>query len=186
MRIENLVFSYGDKTIFNSFSLETDARMICLMGPSGCGKTTLLNLIAGLQKPQDGTIEGVGQPCALMFQEDRLLEWTDALTNVALVLDAKKDSLALDKAAQILELLGIDPKMPIRKMSGGMRRRVALSRALIFDAPTLLLDEPFKGLDEPLMKRCASIVRDAGKLTIVSTHSPEEAQILDAQIVRLS
>ncbi|MBO4393284.1 MAG: ATP-binding cassette domain-containing protein, partial [Spirochaetales bacterium] len=139
-----------------------------------------------LQTPQSGRIEGIDQPCALMFQEDRLLEWADALTNVVLVLDSKKDSHATEKAERMLEQVGIDPKMPIRKMSGGMRRRVALARALVFDAPTLLLDEPFKGLDENLMKKCASIVRDTGKLAIVSTHSVEEAQALGSEIVRLS
>lgn len=186
MRIEGLNFSYGDKMIFKDLSLKSDSKVISLMGPSGCGKTTLLHIIAGLQTPQSGRIEGIDQPCALMFQEDRLLEWADALTNVVLVLDSKKDSHATEKAERMLEQVGIDPKMPIRKMSGGMRRRVALARALVFDAPTLLLDEPFKGLDENLMKKCASIVRDTGKLAIVSTHSVEEAQALGSEIVRLS
>ena len=186
MRIDRLNFSYGEKIIFKDLSLNSDSKVISLMGPSGCGKTTLLHIIAGLQTPQSGSIEGLDRPCSLMFQEDRLLEWADALTNVVLVLDSKKDSQAVEKASKMLEQVGIDPKMPIKKMSGGMRRRVALARALVFDAPTLLLDEPFKGLDEDLMKHCASIVRESGKLTIVSTHSVEEAQALGSEIVRLS
>ena len=105
--------------------------------------------------------------------------------NVLLVLDSKKDSLAPEKAAGILEEVGIEPRMRIRQMSGGMRRRVALSRALAYNAPTLLLDEPFKGLDEDLMRRCASIVSSSGRLAIVSTHSLDEAEALSSQIVRL-
>ncbi len=181
MRIENLSFSYGQKRIFADLNLKSDSRVICLMGPSGCGKTTLLHLVAGLLTPDSGRIADVPGPCSLMFQEDRLLEWTDALTNVELVTEGKDDV----NPRRILESLGIDPDMGIKKMSGGMRRRVALARALAFKSPTLLLDEPFKGLDEDLMVRCASIVRDAGRITIVSTHSVDEAQALGAEILRL-
>lgn len=185
MRIEGLSFKYGDKTIFKDLNLGTDSKIVCLMGPSGCGKTTLLHIISGLLEMQGGRIEGVERPCSLMFQEDRLLEYSDALTNVMLVLDSKKDGNAEKKAESLLMQVGIEPKMPIKKMSGGMRRRVALARALAFDAPTLLLDEPFKGLDESLMRRCAEIVRASGKMTIVSTHSQEEAQALGADILLL-
>ena len=182
MLIKDLNFNYGQKMIFNGLNIRTDSRIVCLMGPSGCGKTTLLHLIAGLLKPSSGTIEGLPQPCALMFQEDRLLEWTDAFTNVNLVLEGKDGG----EPERILESLGIDPRMGIKRMSGGMKRRVALARALAFKAPTLLLDEPFKGLDEDLMIKCAAIVRDAGRITVVSTHSVEEAQALGAEIIHLA
>ena len=185
MKIDRLNFSYGEKIIFKDLSLNSYSKVISLMGPSGCGKTTLLHIIAGLQTPQSGSIEGLDRPCSLMFQEDRILEWADALTNVVLVLDSKKDSQAVEKASKMLEQVGIDPKMPIKKMSGGMRRRVALARALVFDAPTLLLDEPFKGLDENLTNSCAQLIKKEGKLTIVSTHSQKEAEALDATIIRI-
>lgn len=117
-----------------------------------------------------------------MFQEDRLLPWLDARGNVALVLEQKDDG---DISGKLLEQLGIDPAMPIGKMSGGMKRRVALARALAFDSDALLLDEPFKGLDEDLMKKCAALIRSTGKPAVVSTHSEAEAQALGARILRI-
>lgn len=181
MKIDNLSFSYGKKTVFDNLNLHTDKRTICLMGKSGCGKTTLLHLMAGLLKTDGGTISGVPQPCALMFQEDRLLPWLNARQNVALVLDGEDDK----KAVLLLKELGLDPEMELSRMSGGMKRRVALARALAFKSEALLLDEPFKGLDENLMKNCAERIKKEGKLTIVSTHSEKEAEALDAEIIRI-
>ena len=180
MKIENLSFSYGKKTVFSKLNLQSDGRTICLMGKSGCGKTTLLHIIAGLLKA-DGTISGVKQPCAVLFQEDRLLPWLNAKQTVALVLDEDEK----EKAGSLLGKLGIEPDMELSKMSGGMKRRVALARALAFRSETLLLDEPFKGLDESLMKSCADLIKKEGKLTIVSTHSEKEAEALDAKIIRI-
>jgi len=181
MRIENLSFSYGKKTVFSNVSLKTDDRIICLMGKSGCGKTTLLNLIAGLLKADSGTINEIPQPCSLMFQEDRLLPWLNAKQNVALVLEDGDE----EKASELLRDLGLEPDMEISKLSGGMKRRVALARALAFRSETLLLDEPFKGLDENLMKSCAELIKKQGKLTIVATHSQKEAEELGAKIIRI-
>ena len=182
MKIENLSFSYGDRQIFRNFSADTGSGIICVMGPSGCGKTTLLHIMAGMVKADAGTISDFPERRSLMFQEDRLLPWLDARGNVALVLDQKDDG---DISGRLLEQLGIDPSMPIGKMSGGMKRRVALARALAFGSDALLLDEPFKGLDEDLMKKCAALIRGTGKPAVVSTHSETEAQALGARILRL-
>ena len=181
MRIENLSFSYGKKTVFSNLNLKTDDRTICLMGKSGCGKTSLLHLLAGLLKADSGTISELPQPCSLMFQEDRLLPWLNAGENVALVLDDEDK----EKASLLLRALGLEPDMALSKMSGGMKRRVALARALAFRSDTLLLDEPFKGLDENLMKSCAELIKKQGKLTIVATHSQKEAEALGAKIIRI-
>lgn len=181
MIIENLCFSYGKKVIFNNLNIQSDRKIICLMGKSGCGKTTLLHLIAGLLRQDSGTITGIKRPCSVMFQEDRLLPWLNAKENVALVLENKDDK----KASDILRSLGIEPDMELSKMSGGMKRRVALARALAFESKTLLLDEPFKGLDENLVNSCAQLIKKEGKLTIVSTHSQKEAEALDATIIRI-
>ena len=180
MRIEGLSFSYGDKVIFRDFSMESPSSVICIMGPSGCGKTTLLKILCGLLKAGSGKIEGIPEKCAMMFQEDRLLEWMNAHDNVALVTDSDPDP------DRILRELGIEPVMQVKEMSGGMKRRVALARALAFGADALFLDEPFKGLDEDLMKKCAKIIAGCKKLTVVSTHSEAEAKALGAQILRLS
>lgn len=185
MKIENLRFSYFDngteKNIFNGLNLQSDSGIICFMGPSGCGKTTLLHIMAGLIRPCDGTVSDFPANCSVMFQEDRLLPWLNAKENVALVLDNKDDK----KTSALLRDLGLEPDMELSKMSGGMKRRVALARALAFKSETLLLDEPFKGLDENLMKSCAQLIKKEGKLTIVSTHSVKEAEALDATIIRI-
>lgn len=194
MKIENLRFSYFDnsteKNIFNGLNLQSDSGIICFMGPSGCGKTTLLHIIAGLIRPCDGTVSDFPSNCSVMFQEDRLLPWLNAWANVALVdkdrRNIRRNPQTTDKASSVLKEVGIDPEMPISSMSGGMKRRVALARALAFESEALILDEPFKGLDEDLMQKCAALVKAQGKPVLVSTHSEAEAKALGAQIIRLS
>ena len=191
MKIEKLSFSYLDKeiekTVFDGLNLQSDSSIICLMGPSGCGKTTLLHILAGILKPAAGTVEDFPAKVSVMFQEDRLLPWLNAYENVALVLEGKLSHWKGqdDKAVKLLRRLDIDPAMDINSMSGGMKRRVSLARALAFSSEALLLDEPFKGMDEDLMQRAADLIREQDKITIVSTHSEAEAKALGAEIVRL-
>lgn len=190
MKIENLCFSYLDKeiekTVFDGLNLISNSRIICLMGPSGCGKTTLLHILAGLLKPCGGTVSDFPENTSIMFQEDRLLPWLNAYENVALVRSGNPSWKGQDdSAAQILKALDIDPAMGIGSMSGGMKRRVALARALAFESEALLLDEPFKGMDEDLVQRAAKLISSQGKITVVSTHSEAEAKALGAEIVRL-
>ena len=190
MKIENLCFSYLDKeiekTVFDGLNLSSNSRIICLMGPSGCGKTTLLHILAGLLKPCGGTVSGFPKSISIMFQEDRLLSWLNAYENVALVRSGNPSWKGQeDIASQLLKALDIDPAMDIGSMSGGMKRRVALARALAFESEALLLDEPFKGMDEDLMQRAADLIKSQNKITVVSTHSEAEARALGAEIVRL-
>ena len=191
MKIENLSFSYLDKEIekvvFDGLNLESDSRIICLMGPSGCGKTTLLHILAGILKPYSGTVSDFPEKVSIMFQEDRLLPWLNAYENVALVMEGKLPHWKGqdDKAAELLRILDLDPAMDINSMSGGMKRRVSLARALAFASDALLLDEPFKGMDEDLMQRAADLIRKQDKTTVVTTHSEAEAKALGAEIVRL-
>ena len=190
MKIENLCFSYLDKeiekTVFDGLNLSSNSRIICLMGPSGCGKTTLLHILAGLLKPCGGTVSDFPKSISIMFQEDRLLSWLNAYENVALVRSGNPSWKGQeDIASQLLKALDIDPAMDIGSMSGGMKRRVALARALAFESEALLLDEPFKGMDEDLMQRAADLIGSQGKITVVSTHSEAEARALGAEIVRL-
>ena len=191
MKIENLSFSYLDKEIekvvFDGLNLESDSRIICLMGPSGCGKTTLLHILAGILKPYSGTVSDFPEKVSIMFQEDRLLPWLNAYENVALVMEGKLPHWKGqdDKASELLRCLDLDPAMDINSMSGGMKRRVSLARALAFASDALLLDEPFKGMDEDLMQRAANFIRKQDKTTVVTTHSEAEAKALGAEIVRL-
>ena len=179
MKISNLTFCYENKKVFENYSAQWLDGNIAVMGESGIGKTTLLKLIAGLLKPQEGTIESGYEKPAFMFQEDRLLPWLNVRDNVLLVC---KDQ---QKVEETLKAVGIDPELKISQLSGGMARRVALVRALLYDGDILLLDEPFKGMDQKLITRCAELIRQQGKPIIMATHSLEEAQLLDASIINI-
>lgn len=181
IRFDHVQAGYPDKKIFLDLNAVFPERgAVALMGPSGFGKTTLLRLIAGLLKPASGKITGLDhQKIAFLFQEDRLLPWLTALKNVEIVSDEKKAKYWLSQ----MEIEETD-KYP-REMSGGMQRRIALARAMAFEGDILLLDEPFKGLDEELRKRIAERIRGRAGLTVLSVHDREEAELMGAQIWNL-
>ena len=153
-----------------------DTGVVCLWGPSGCGKTTLLRLLAGLEKPSDGVVEGVGS-VSMVFQEDRLLPWFTALENVTIT------GATEGKATETLSALGLtDAEISAlpQHLSGGQQRRVALARALAADSDILLLDEPFNGLDEDTWQSIIPlIVRYAEHNPVVLvTHIRQQAEML--------
>lgn len=176
MKINNLTVSYGEKKVLSNLSLAFGDGITCIMGESGSGKTTLLHTIAGLIEPESGSISERPEKVSLMFQDDRLFPWLTVLENVSVVNDNKEKALELLKK---MELLEVADKMPA-ELSGGMRRRVSLARALAFEADLLILDEPFKGLDAALTERIAGIIRQTGVLTIIATHDERDVQLLDA------
>ncbi len=135
--------------------------------PSGSGKTTLLRILAGLTKPDSGQVQTPGA-CAMVFQEDRLFEAYDAVKNVEMVLGDK------EKAEEaLLPLLSPeDLDKPCRELSGGMKRRVALVRAMEARAALVLLDEPFTGMDEVTRERAEAYIAEKkrGKILVIATH----------------
>lgn len=179
MKLNNVSFSYDNKPVFENFSLEIEEGITCLMGASGLGKTTLLKLLGGLLKPDEGTVDIGDRKVSFMFQEDRLLPWLSVRDNVLLVTDREKET------DELLCELGIDGNLRIDELSGGMARRVALARCLMFDSDLLLMDEPFKGMDSKLIIRVAGIIRRQNKTAVISTHSLEEAKALDAEVITL-
>lgn len=186
IKLENIALRYGDKTVLDRFSLTLpEAGITCLLGPSGCGKTTLARVLAGLQRPDSGEVSGIlpGET-AFLFQEDRLLPWCTALENVQAVLPKARRSQARDwlEAVELEESLNALPA----SLSGGMQRRVALARALAYGGRLLILDEPFKGLDQALARRLYPLVQKAAEVrpVLVITHDPEEAQAL-GRVLRL-
>lgn len=150
-----------------------DRSLTALTGPSGVGKTTLLRLVAGLEKPDGGTvrIDGGGK-ISMVFQEDRLLPRRTALENVAAVTDRENAErwLAAVGLADAADLLPDE-------MSGGMKRRAAVARALAFGGDILLLDEPFSGLDPTLRESVFGLISKAAEnaCVILVTHDAEEA-----------
>ena len=179
--IENMSVRFGEQVVFGDFSLTIAPNTItCILGPSGSGKTTLLKSLAGLL-PEATNVTEV--PCSYIFQEPRLIPSMTALDNVAVVLPGKlKDNREYAaKFLEDMELTDAVGKYP-HELSGGMAQRVAIARGLIYDAPVLLMDEPFKGLDLPLQERLVKYFikywQKNKKTCLFVTHS-----ILDALLV---
>ncbi len=185
LSIKNISFSYNDKKIITDFSLNINkGDKICFFGESGCGKTTLLRLISGLEKPQEGSI--IYNECynfSIVFQENLLLPFKNIIDNITLFGASEENAIQNLKALGLRDVLH---KMP-DELSGGMQRRVALARALSNDFNILILDEPFNGLDdeniENSTKHILSISQD--RPIILVSHSVKEAELLGTKIIRL-
>ena len=176
-------------------------RLSTLLGPSGCGKTTLLKIIAGLIPPSSGEVwvkgkkvEGPGPERAFVFQDFALLPWANVLRNVALGLELRgipKEQRSEIARRQIAEagLSDFESSYP-HQLSGGMKQRVGLARALAVDADIILMDEPFSSVDEQTRRKfqeeLLDLLRHKQKTVIFVTHSIEEAAYLSDQIVLLS
>ena len=190
--IRNLDFAFAPgKPVFKNFNLELGAESpVALLGPSGCGKTTLLRLIAGLLKPDNGELNSALS--SVVFQEPRLLPWKTALDNVALPLAGrigKKE--AKEKALHFLAQVSLEHKagsLP-RELSGGEQQRVNIARAFACPAEILLMDEPFQSLDIPLriqlMYLSLSLLEDFPRLTLLVSHDPREAVYMGRRILVL-
>ena len=179
--LSRVTAGYPGKQVLHDFSLTLPGEgAVALMAPSGYGKTTLLRVLAGLIRPEAGEITGLdGKKIAFLFQEDRLLPWLTAEKNVEIVSDP-------DAARHWLKQMEIEDGGQVpHAMSGGMQRRVALARAMAFGGDVLLLDEPFKGLDEALRACIAGRIRGKAALTVLSVHDTEEAELMGADIVRM-
>lgn len=180
MKIQHLCKSFDGKMVLDHVSLTLESGgTACLMAPSGRGKTTLLRCIAGLETPDSGQITDLPERIAYVFQEDRLCDGFSAVDNIRLVTGK---ALGEGEIRRHLEELGLAGSLdqPVRELSGGMRRRVVISRAVCFGADLLLLDEPFKGLDDEARQQTADyILRHRGAAAILCvTHDREDAAAL--------
>ena len=175
--IEHISKSYGETVVFRDFSARLPlGETSVITGVSGSGKTTLLRLILGLEMPDEGTITGVPARRAAVFQEDRLCPQLTALENVLLIAGRKREREARDMLARLG--LGKSLAVPAAELSGGMRRRCALARALCAKFDLLALDEPFKGLDEANRRAAMDAVRalPGDKTVLLVTHDAAEAE----------
>ncbi len=187
MEIKGLSKRFGEKTLFENLSLTVDRPMI-LWASSGWGKTTLLRILMGLETPTSGTVSGIGRVGAV-FQEDRLCPQLTAVQNVELVLENTKS----DYKEQIMtdfQQLGFDKaalELPARKLSGGQKRRAALLRAVWAESDTLLLDEPFTGMDPETMKKAASLLKErcGEKPVLLATHDQNAIEELGWPMLEL-
>ena len=191
LNIHDLSFSYGDKTVLEHFSLSVKpGEIVAVMGASGCGKSTLLNLIAGLKKPTAGTVECHATRISYAFQEPRLFPWLTVEENLLAVLGARDDA-AVELVDATLATVGLSDakKLFPSELSGGMKSRVSLARALVYDGDLFLLDEPFSALDEQLRTSLAGTLRKEfkkrGVTAIIVTHSLTEAEAMADRIITL-
>ena len=179
--------AFDGRKVLENVSLRFPAGSVtCILGPSGCGKTTLLRIAAGLEKLDSGIVEGIPDQIGFVFQEDRLCEEFSAVSNVRL---ATGKNMPKEEIVRNLEEIGLGDALdkPVRDFSGGMKRRVAIVRAVCCPSELLFLDEPFKGLDEKLRLEVIGYIRkhSNGRTVICVTHEPEDAERLDGQIVEL-
>ena len=159
----DIVKSYGDKKVLDGVSLRAErGKPVCLFGPSGCGKTTLLNIAAGILKADSGNITKQGDRVSYVFQEDRLLPHSTARENIMLSARNKELAEKIIEAAELEEFLDTYPD----SMSGGMKKRTAIARAVAFDGDIFLLDEPFNGIDEKRKIKICECIKEAVKKKI--------------------
>lgn len=186
---DGVVLRFGDKKILEGLSFSVPAGgCLALMGASGSGKTSVLKLAARLLEPTEGMVIG-GGTISMQFQEPRLLPWRNAAENINVVLSDNKKSLP--EAQRWLANMGMPDaaKLYPDELSGGMAQRVSLCRALAAPSDTVLLDEPFRGLDVDtrlsVMKVVRDVIRNTGKTLLLVTHDEREAELFTDDIVHL-
>jgi NitT/TauT family transport system ATP-binding protein len=201
LSVDGVGHRYGDLEVLRRISVAAEpGEVMVLVGPSGCGKSTLLGIMGGMLVPSEGVVRCVGDvpadclnPLTYVFQDFALLPWRTVAGNVALVLEDRLNRTACSaRVAEVLALTGLTDfaKAWPRQLSGGMRQRVGIARALAVRPACLLLDEPLSALDaqtrDLLMEEFASLITAAGTTTVYVTHNLAEAVRLGHQIVVLS
>ena len=198
IRADGIQLDFATETVLSNLSFSIPAgRFISVVGPSGCGKTSLLRLVAGLQNPTRGAIQFLGlantrPQVGYVFQEPRLLPWRTVTENVRLPIELHhQNEPAMRKSVQsVLSMVGLDEndsnKFP-RQLSGGMRMRVSLARALVRQPEILLMDEPFSALDDLLRHRLNQELLQLWQTqhwtTIFVTHNVSEAVFLGQEVL---
>jgi NitT/TauT family transport system ATP-binding protein len=193
LKVESISRSFGDVEVLRDFSLDIGAgEFVAIVGPSGCGKTTLLNLLAGFDRPTTGSVKSTGR-VRMVYQQDGLFPWRTVAENIRMGLRHFQDEAARTRELrEMLALIGLEKfedSYP-HQLSGGMRQRVELARALAGDTAILLLDEPFSSLDYlkrlRLRRELVRLLRERPRTVVLVTHDIEEAAQLADRVVVLS
>lgn len=187
--IDRLLKRYGDQIVLNGFSAHIpQGKITCLMGRSGCGKTTLLHILMGLVQPDGGSIYGLdGLRISAVFQENRLCERLNAVSNVKLVCEHTMNDGNIKNQLENVGLLNEDIAKPVSQLSGGMKRRVAIVRAMAVPFDLVFMDEPFKGLDDETRQLVVGYLLQklGGKTALIVTHDPAEARLLGGTVLEM-
>ena len=182
LKLDHVSFQYADTSILKNISHTfTDGAVTAVTGASGSGKTTLLHLLAGLQRPTMGSIQNTYAKTAVAFQEPRLFPWMTALENITVV--CKDKEIARSYLNVLFSESDVERKYP-DELSGGMKQRISLARALAFEPDLLLLDEPFRGLDTETKRKTATFLFEKmrEKTCILITHDEEDLPYCDEHL----
>lgn len=184
IRVQNLCKTYGDHVVLHNLSFTAGVGVTRILGRSGAGKTTLLRILLGLDQPDSGSLFGTNCRWAAVFQEDRLLGHLDAEDNLRFALGSAYNAAAAKTLLGELGLADVGSK-PICEYSGGMKRRLALARALLAPSDALILDEPFTGLDEENRSIALRCILHAAQTKPVLLASHEALNLPNCKEVRL-
>ena len=184
IRVQNLCKTYGDHVVLHNLSFTAGVGVTRILGRSGAGKTTLLRILLGLDQPDSGSLFGTNCRWAAVFQEDRLLGHLDAEDTRRFALGSAYNAAAAKTLLGELGLADVGSK-PICEYSGGMKRRLALARALLAPSDALILDEPFTGLDEENRSIALRCILHAAQTKPVLLASHEVLDLPNCKEVRL-
>lgn len=187
--ITDLCKTFDDNEVLKNVNITLkDNSIYCLMGSSGIGKTTLLRILMGLERADSGSVSGIDtKSISCMFQEDRLIPYLSAIDNVRIVLHGKNNRDEIRN--NLLSILPDDSlDIPVSSLSGGMKRRVALARALSYPGKLIILDEPFTGLDKDTKLNVIDYILKMRKnrTLLIATHGTDDANLLGAEIIKLN
>ncbi len=187
--VKDLVKSYNQIRLFHLPELELKSGGIyCLMGASGSGKTTFMRILLGLETADSGTVTITGgNRFTAVFQENRLCETFSPLENVMMVMGRTSDKNALlTEMGRILPAECLE--RPVSTLSGGMKRRVAICRAMLADSDAVIMDEPFTGLDAETKQAVISYIKERlnGRILLVSTHQAEDIALFEGRMIQLT
>lgn len=182
INFQNVTKQYNHTTVIDNLSFTLNkGEVLVLLGPSGCGKTTVLNMAAGITRPDNGHVEINCKQLGYVFQEPRLIPWKTALENVLFVCPKNQRKQFYEKAVDMLESVGLGNYLNYypNQLSGGMKQRVSIARAFVFNPELIFMDEPFSALDisnkKEIQKDVISLLKHQNSSMLYVTHDIEEA-----------